>query len=75
VAKEFREQGWQFPRLIRPPGGPAEVGWGDLEHNRVTRILRNPRYTGAFFYGRTRFQKKLEGGGRSRDLPDRNGTR
>jgi hypothetical protein len=69
VAKEFRKQGWQFPRLIRPPGGPAEVGWGDLEHNRVTRILRNPRYAGAFFYGRTRFQKKLEGGGRSRDLP------
>jgi DNA invertase Pin-like site-specific DNA recombinase len=69
VAKEFRKQAWQFPRLIRGRGGPAEVGWGDLEHNRVTRILRNPRYTGAFFYGRTRFQKKLEGGGRSRDLP------
>jgi DNA invertase Pin-like site-specific DNA recombinase len=69
VAKEFRKQGWQFPRLIRPPGGPAEVGWGDLEHNRVTRILRNPRYAGAFFYGRTRLQKKLEGRGRSRDLP------
>jgi hypothetical protein len=69
VAKEFREQAWQFPRLIRGRGVPAEVGWGDLEHNRVTRILRNPRYAGAFFYGRTRFQKKLEGGGRSRDLP------
>ena len=69
VAKEFRHQGWQFPRLIRSPRGAAEVGWGDLEHNRVTRILRNPRYAGAFFYGRTRFQKKLEGGGRSRDLP------
>jgi DNA invertase Pin-like site-specific DNA recombinase len=69
VAKEFRQQAWQFPRLIRGHGGPAEVGWGDLEHNRVTRILRNPRYAGAFFYGRTRFQKKLEGGGRSRDLP------
>jgi len=69
VAKEFRHQGWQFPRLIRSPRGPAEGGWGDLEHNRVTRILRNPRYAGAFFYGRTRFQKKLEGGGRSRDLP------
>jgi len=69
VAKEFRKQNWQFPRLIRPRGGPAEVGWGDLEHNRVTRVLRNPRYAGAFFYGRTRFQKKVEGGGRSRDLP------
>ena len=69
VAREFRQQRWQFPRLIRPPGGPAEVGWGDLEHNRVTRILRNSRYAGAFFYGRTRFQKKVEGGGHSRNLP------
>jgi Recombinase/Recombinase zinc beta ribbon domain/MerR HTH family regulatory protein len=47
----------------------VEIGWGDLEHNRVTRILRNPRYAGAFFYGRTRFQKKLEGGGRAQRLP------
>src|SRR6516162_7074848 len=69
VAKEFRQQCWQFPRLIRPSGGPVEVGWGELEHNRVTRILRNPRYAGAFFYGRTRFQKKVEGGGRTRNLP------
>ena len=46
-----------------------EVGWGDLEHNRVTRILRNPRYAGAFFYGRTRFQKNIDGGGRVQRLP------
>jgi len=69
VAKEFRKQRWQFPRLIRPRGGSAEVGWGDLEHNRVTHILRNPRYAGAFFYGRTHFQKKLEGRGHTRALP------
>ncbi|PYU40620.1 MAG: hypothetical protein DMG54_22720 [Acidobacteria bacterium] len=48
---------------------PVSHSRGDLEHNRVTRILRNPRYAGAFFYGRTRFQKKVEGGDRSRDLP------
>ncbi|MBV8890748.1 MAG: recombinase family protein [Acidobacteria bacterium] len=69
VAKEFRQKGLQFPRLIRRPGCPVEISWGDLEHNRVTRILRNPRYAGAFFYGRTRFQKKLEGGGRAQQLP------
>ena len=63
VAKHFRRNGLRFPRLIRRPGCPVEVGWGDLEHNRVTRILRNPRYAGAFFYGRTRFQKKIDGGG------------
>jgi DNA invertase Pin-like site-specific DNA recombinase len=50
VAKEFRQKGLQFPRLIRQPGCPVEISWGDLEHNRVTRILRNPRYACAFFY-------------------------
>jgi len=35
----------------------------------VTRILRNPRYAGAFFYGRTHFQKKVEGGGHTQALP------
>jgi DNA invertase Pin-like site-specific DNA recombinase len=69
VAKHFRQHGLRFPRLIRQPGCLAEVGWGDLEHNRVTRILRNPRYAGAFFYGRTRFRKKLDGGGRVQRLP------
>ena len=57
VAKEFRRKGLQFPRLIRQPGYPMEIGWGDLDHNKVTRILRNPRYTGAFFDGRTRFRR------------------
>jgi len=69
VAKHFREHGLRFPRLIRQPGCPVEVGWGDLEHNRVTRILRNPRYAGAFFYGRTRWQKKVGGGWRKKPLP------
>lgn len=39
VAKHFRENGLRFPRLIRRPGCPVEIRWGDLEHNRVTRIL------------------------------------
>ena len=69
VAKHFHEQGLQFPKLIRQPGCPVEVGWGDLEHNRVTRILRNPRYAGAFFYGRTRYHKKVDGGERKQHLP------
>jgi DNA invertase Pin-like site-specific DNA recombinase len=69
VAKHFREHGLRFPRLIRQPGCPVEVGWGDLEHNRVTGILRNPRYAGAFFYGRTRWRKKVDGGFRKQPLP------
>jgi DNA invertase Pin-like site-specific DNA recombinase len=69
VARAFRQRGLHFPRWIRQPGKPVEVGWGDLEHNRVTRILRNPRYAGAYFFGRTRFRKKPDGGGHSQRLP------
>lgn len=68
VAKHFRENGLQFPRLIRRPRCPVEVGWGDLEHNRVTRILRNLRYAAEFFYGRTRWQKKVDDGWRKKPL-------
>jgi len=69
VAKHFHDHGLRFPKLIRQPGCPVEVGWGELEHNRVTRILRNPRYAGAFFYGRTRYHKKIDGGERKEHLP------
>jgi Recombinase len=46
-----------------------EVGWGDLEHNPATRLLRNPRYAGAFLYGRTRYQKRVDGGERLQRSP------
>ncbi len=69
VAKEFRRQGLRFPSLIREPGKPAEVGWGDLDHHKVIDILRNPRYAGAYFFGRTRYQRKPNGGHRSQRLP------
>jgi DNA invertase Pin-like site-specific DNA recombinase len=62
VAKTFRQEGLKFPHLIRERGNPAEVTWGDASHRSVTRILRNPRYAGAYFYGRTRFRKKPGGG-------------
>ena len=35
--------------------------WAGLEHSRVLRILHNPRYTGAFVYGRTHTRKTVDG--------------
>lgn len=69
VAREFRRLGLQFPCLIRQPGKPAETGWGDLDHSKVTSILRNPRYAGAYCFGRTRRRKKPDGRGSSERLP------
>ncbi len=64
----FREQRLRFPRRAAAGPGKGEIVWGDLEHSRVLGILHNPRYAGAFFFGRTR-QHKAPGAGRYRRLP------
>lgn len=60
VVRVFCQQALRFPR-----GGstPQELTWGELEHHQVLRTLRNPRYAGAYFFGRTRHRKKIEGRG------------
>ncbi|MDA2924465.1 recombinase family protein [Acidobacteria bacterium AH-259-L09] len=65
TVRSFREQGLLFPR--RPRGGPGkgQLLWVELTHSHVIQILRNPRYAGAFVYGRTRTRKKIDGSGRS----------
>lgn len=61
TVKVFRHQGLKFPR--RPPSGPSKgvLLWGDPTHSQVLRTLHNPRYAGAFVYGRRRSCKNLEG--------------
>jgi DNA invertase Pin-like site-specific DNA recombinase len=54
TVKRFRREGWLFPRRIRRGIGKGDVLWGALEHCRAVQILHNPRYAGAFAYGRTR---------------------
>ncbi|MCP4234086.1 MAG: recombinase family protein, partial [Aestuariibacter sp.] len=61
VVKRFRCEGLEFPRRIRRGIGKGDLLWGALDHSRVLQILHNPRYTGAFVYGRTR-------GGRTAEL-------
>jgi DNA invertase Pin-like site-specific DNA recombinase len=58
TVKHFREQELRFPR--RPRGGPhkGELLWEELRHWRVLRVLHNPRYAGAFCFGRTHTHKR-----------------
>src|SRR5216683_7535073 len=58
VVRVFFQQGLSFPRGGAAPG---EWKWGELEHHQVIRTLRNPRYAGAYFYGRTKHRKKSRG--------------
>ena len=57
----FAAQGLQFPRRVHTGPNKGDIVWAGLEHSRVLRILHNPRYTGAFVYGRTHTRKTVEG--------------
>jgi DNA invertase Pin-like site-specific DNA recombinase len=54
TVKAFREQQLSFPRRARSGAHHGETLWGRLEHTRALWVLHNPRYAGAFFFGRSR---------------------
>ena len=57
TVKAFRDQKLPFPR--RPRSGPrkGELVWGSLTHSRTLQVLHNPRYAGAFVFGRHRLSR------------------
>ena len=54
TAKLFREQGLRFPRRIRKGVNKGDLHWVEAGHSRILQVLHNPRYGGAFVYGRVR---------------------
>jgi DNA invertase Pin-like site-specific DNA recombinase len=54
VVKAFADQQLNFPVRIRTGAHKGELAWTPLKHWRVLRTLHNPRYAGAFSYGRRR---------------------
>lgn len=57
----FTKEGLQFPRRLHRGPHRGELTWGPLEHNQVLKILHNPRYAGAFCYGRHRHRRDANG--------------
>jgi DNA invertase Pin-like site-specific DNA recombinase len=62
--KAFRAAGLSFPWRHKKGPRTGEVDWQPLRHHTVLRVLHNPRYAGAFTYGRRR-EQILPGGKRS----------
>jgi DNA invertase Pin-like site-specific DNA recombinase len=59
--KTFNAEGLSFPcRQLKGPR-KGEIDWQPLRHHTVLRVLHNPRYTGAFTYGRHRNQSRPGG--------------
>jgi DNA invertase Pin-like site-specific DNA recombinase len=52
TVKAFTAGQLSFPRRIRTGANKGELAWGQLAHHRVLQVLHNPRYAGAFFFGR-----------------------
>jgi DNA invertase Pin-like site-specific DNA recombinase len=61
TAKYFREQKLLFPRVARARDSKESVVWEPLYVRRVLCAIRNPRYSGTYFYGRYRCRKMPDG--------------
>ena len=59
--KAFNTAQLTFPWRHRAGPRKGELDWKPLQHHVVLRVLHNPRYAGAFTYGRRRDQR-LPGG-------------
>jgi DNA invertase Pin-like site-specific DNA recombinase len=69
VVKAFRGAGLSFPWRHQKGPRKGEVDWQPLRHHAVLRVLHNPRYAGAFTYGRTTHQIRPGGKDSARKLP------
>ncbi|MGH2943301.1 MAG: recombinase family protein [Solirubrobacteraceae bacterium] len=62
VVKQFAAEQLKFPGR-HAPGGPhaGETYWKALRHDLVLFTLHNPRYAGAYFYGRRKQLTDIDG--------------
>jgi len=61
TVKAFHNQGLTFPRRVAGGAQRGELVWGALGHCQTLRILHNPRYAGAFVFGRHHTRKTVDG--------------
>src|SRR6516225_6609599 len=69
VVKAFRAAGLAFPWRHQKGPRKGETDWKPLAHHTVLHVLHNPRYAGAFTYGRHAHHKQPNGKATSRMLP------
>jgi DNA invertase Pin-like site-specific DNA recombinase len=69
TVKHFSDHHLTFPAPARPGVHTDEVIWGRLTLSRAVRLLHNPRYAGAFSYGRRHCRKQPHGRPRTTQVP------
>lgn len=61
IVKTFRHKGLLFPRRLKNGPNQGDLVWAELAFSRTLPILHNPRYAGAFAYGRSRTRSHPDG--------------
>jgi DNA invertase Pin-like site-specific DNA recombinase len=61
VIKAFAAENLTFPARHRTGPHAGELYWTPLTHSRVLAVLHNPRYAGAYVYGRARHYTGADG--------------
>jgi DNA invertase Pin-like site-specific DNA recombinase len=68
TVQHFRQEGLQFPCRVRSGPRKGELVWQAASLSRVLEVLHNPRYAGAFCFGRTRTRVWPDGKPRTQHL-------
>jgi hypothetical protein len=61
VVQAFAADGVLFPTRVHAGARKGELTWTPLRHSRVLQTLHNPRYAGAFVYGRHHHRNRPDG--------------
>jgi DNA invertase Pin-like site-specific DNA recombinase len=69
VVRYFREEKLLFPRRMHYGPHKGEIIWRELLLKQTVSVLHNPRYTGAYVFGRHRFRTLPDGRSRREILP------
>jgi DNA invertase Pin-like site-specific DNA recombinase len=69
TVKAARQEQLAFPRRCAKGVHKGELLWSALDHSQVLRALHNPRYAGAFAYGRCHTLRSVDGRTRLRRMP------
>lgn len=67
TVQAFEKEGLKFPRHAQ--AGSGGLIWEKLRHSTALGVLHNPRYAGAFCFGKTRSWKDASGRWHVVDLP------
>ena len=61
TVQAFTAEGVLFPLRVRTGPNKGTLAWAPLRHHRVLQVLHNPRYAGAFAFGRRTQRKGPDG--------------